>query len=124
MEKVRNDILLLAGILLIAFLIGIIPRLLEGKEPAVVCVVQDGRVLERYALSEDRTVSISCPDEGYNLLMISNGKAVVSDANCPDKICVRHRAISLNGESIICLPHKLVIQIESKEEGAPDALTY
>ena len=33
-------------------------------------------------------------------------------------------AISKNGESIICLPHKLVIQIVAKEESELDAITY
>ncbi|MDE7048341.1 MAG: NusG domain II-containing protein, partial [Lachnospiraceae bacterium] len=38
--------------------------------------------------------------------------------------CMRQRQISRNGENIICLPHKLVIQTESDKEGAPDAVTY
>ena len=54
--------------------------------------------------------------------MISNKMASVSDADCPDRLCVRQKAISRKGESIICLPHKLVILIESMEEGDVDAI--
>ena len=63
-------------------------------------------------------------EDEYNLLMISDGTAFVSDADCPDKLCVKQRAISRNGESIICLPHKLVIRIVAKEESRLDAVTY
>lgn len=124
MNKIRNDIFLVAGILFAAVLLGVIPHFFYKREPAWVCVIRDGQVLEQYALWEDKTVSISDREYGYNVLVIRHGEVSVSDADCPDKICVRHKAISLNGESIICLPHKLVIQIKSKEEDAPDAFTY
>ena len=51
---------------------------------------------------------------GKNILVIKNGSAYVSEADCPDKICTAHRAISKTGESIVCLPHKLVLTIESE----------
>ena len=70
------------------------------------------------------SVFIPWGDENYNLLFISGGEVSVFDADCPDGLCVKARNISKSGESIICLPHKLVIQIESKEEGALDAVTY
>lgn len=124
MKKIQKDILLLLGILLAAFGLWLIPVLLNKDVPAMVSVLQDGRTLGLYPLTEDRTVSIPYGEEHYNLLLISGGKAVVSDADCPDRLCVSQRAISRKGESIICLPHRLVIQIESKEESDLDAVTY
>ena len=35
----------------------------------------------------------------------------MKDANCPDKICEGHQKISYKGETIVCLPHKVVIEI-------------
>lgn len=102
----------------------LIPIFLNKDAPAVVRVIQNGQEIASYPLSEDRTVTIPYEDENYNLLFISSGEASVSDADCPDGLCVRARSISRNGESIICLPHKLVIQIESKEESDLDAVTY
>jgi hypothetical protein len=51
-----------------------------------------------------------------NTLVIEGGRARIEAADCPDKLCVKQRAISKAGESIICLPHKLVIRI-SRESG-------
>lgn len=59
----------------------------------------------------------SCPsDSAYNLLCIAEGKIWMEEADCRDQICVRHKPISGNRESIICLPHKLVIELTSDSE--------
>ncbi|GFI04934.1 MAG: NusG domain II-containing protein [Lachnospiraceae bacterium] len=124
MKNVKKDLILLGGILLTAFVIWLIPMLLNNGAPAVIRVFQDGHEIGTYSVLEDQTIAIPYEEENYNLLLISGGQVSVSDADCPDGLCVRHRAIERNGESIICLPHKLVIQIESKEESDLDAVTY
>ena len=50
--------------------------------------------------------------KGTNTLVIENGMAYVTDADCPDQVCIRMGKISKTGENIVCLPHKLVIQVE------------
>lgn len=118
------DILLLAGILLAALLIWMSSQLINHGRADSVFVLQDGEVIASYPLSEDRTAIISYGENEYNLLMISDEAVFVSDADCPDRLCVSQKAISRKGESIICLPHKLVIVIDSEEEGEVDAIVY
>ena len=127
MDKIKKDTILIGGILLTAFLFWLIPLLLNRinrKSPAAVSVYQDGQLLASYPLTDDLTEAIPWEENGYNLLLIENGAASVTDATCPDQLCMRQRAISKNGESIICLPHRLVLQIEGEEEGDLDAVTY
>lgn len=95
----------------------------RGKADMVV-VYQNGREISRYPLTGNETITIPFDGQGYNLLMISDGTASVSDADCPDRLCVNQRNIFQKGESIICLPHKLVITIDSDKEGELDAVTY
>lgn len=90
----------------------------------MVVVYQDGREISRYPLTVDETITIPYGEQEYNLLMISGGAASVSDADCPDRLCVSQREIFQKGESIICLPHKLVITIDSDKEGELDVVTY
>jgi hypothetical protein len=59
--------------------------------------------------------------QGDSLLEISEGKVHMIDSACPDKLCVRTGWISRPGESIVCLPNKVVIEIVSGE-GGPDAV--
>ncbi len=66
-----------------------------------------------------------CPsDTAYNLLCIAEGEIWMEAADCRDQICVHHKSISGNRESIICLPHKLVIELtcDSKDEVTLDGM--
>ena len=65
----------------------------------------------RYDLNTDTTKEIQTA-KGINILEIKNGMAHVTDADCPDQVCIRMGKISKTGENIVCLPHKLVIQVE------------
>lgn len=92
----------------------------------------DGRAA-RYCLLFYSEAGVSCewydavPDPasevpagtGYNLLAVSGSGVFMEAADCRDQICVRHRLISGGGESIICLPHRLVVEIT----GGADAET-
>lgn len=119
----KKDVIFIMCVLAAAFIIRVIFCLFNETREGSVAVFQNGQEIGRYMLDEDNIYIIPY-GEGYNLLMISNGEAYVSDADCPDGLCIRQRAISKGGESIICLPHKLVIQVVSKEEGELDTVTY
>lgn len=91
----------------------------EGGE-AVVTI--DGEEYGRYSLSEDQEIPILIDGEQTNLLMIEDGKADMVEADCPDQICVNHRAVSKEHETIVCLPNKVVVEIEGGEEADLDAV--
>lgn len=118
----RRDLILLLAVLVIG-LIGIVilytrPAALNGE----VEVAVDGEVVMTLPLSEDTEVTIEGVDGGENLLVIQDGKAKIESASCPDGICVRHYAISRDGESIICLPNRVVVTIRGGEKGDVDAV--
>lgn len=125
-QKLKGDLIIVGIIIVLAvvfFLINLI-RDRQSSGEGNVLVVRDGRVVESYPLSEDITVTLWDEERThYNLLMIKDGSAEISDANCPDKICVRSRAIARDGESIICLPHRLVLSVHSERERDMDAVT-
>ena len=70
----------------------------------------DGKTVKTLSLDKDDEYVFES-DKGYNIVEIKDGEVSVKEADCPDKICVNHKKISNVGESIICLPHKLVIEI-------------
>lgn len=70
----------------------------------------DGNVVEEFPVDEDKSYEV-ITDAGTNLVLIEKGRVYVKEADCPDKVCVNHNPISSSGETIICLPHKLVIEI-------------
>ncbi len=115
-RKIRNDIILAVAIVLIAT-VGLLLFVLTKEEGSTVAVKIDGVVTDTYPLSENIEVLIKTGenDENINVLTIEDGKASISEADCPDKICVETRAVSFVGETIVCLPHKLVIEITNEK---------
>ena len=92
-------------------------------DSAYVEVKIDGEIYGTYPLDEDIRERIESADGGYNILVISDGKASIEKANCPDKICVNHRAIHYSGDSVVCLPHKLTVTVVGGQEDEIDAST-
>ena len=110
--KLINDIILIAAVLLIAA-IGLAAYLIFAKNGERVVVTLDGEHYADYPLDEDISLTINAKDGvGTNLLVISDGRAYVTEASCPDLICVNHRPIWREGEAIVCLPNKVVVSIE------------
>ena len=65
-------------------------------------------------LSKDSTTVVST-ELGTNLVVVENGTVRVSEADCPNHDCVDQGAISKAGQQIVCLPHKLTIDISDRE---------
>ena len=120
-RKFRNDVIFIVALLLIVMLAGLAIYVLRGEGNAVTVTV-DGKPLATYSLSEDRTVEIRTGEDNgeLNLLIIKDGKAYVETATCPDGICAAHKPISRDGESIVCLPHKVVITVTQADGEGPD----
>ena len=79
----------------------------------------DGAFFGEYSLSSDREVEIRSKN-GTNRLVIKDGRASVSEASCPDGICSSHRPVSRVGESIVCLPNKVVVTVAGEKEDKVD----
>jgi len=48
---------------------------------------------------------------GICVMVIDGTKVYMESADCPNQICVHHSSISHKGETIICLPNRVVIEI-------------
>ena len=120
-RKFKNDLIFIAILLAVVTVAGLAIFFLRGEGSAVKVEV-DGTVIGTYALSLDREVEIITGENGEerNVLVIRDGKASVSSATCPDGICAAHKPISREGESIVCLPHRVVITVIGGGENQPD----
>ncbi len=108
-KKIKNDIFLILGILIFALILLIVFKA-NQKDGKFVKITIDGNHIISYNL-EDTVKTDILDGENTNILVIENGEAYIKEADCPDKICVSHRKISHTGETIVCLPHKVVVEI-------------
>ena len=74
-------------------------------------VTQNGETVGLYPLDEDQTLRFDSDNGGYNIVVISGGTVRVSQASCPDQVCVRKGATDQTHDPIACLPNKLVVQV-------------
>lgn len=120
MEFKKKDGILILTILCIAVLTILVHVFIGGKGASKAIVKVNGEIQGVYSLSEDQEIEIN---HGTNILQLKNGKADMIEADCPDQLCVHQKKISMNHESIICLPNRVVVEIESSENSEYDAVT-
>lgn len=121
----KNDVILIGIILVLAVLAYVGIRFYQRTytTDAVAVVTVEEKEYGRFPLNQDVTQRIELPDGSYNVLVIKDGKADVTEASCPDGICVNHRAVSMQKETIVCLPNEVVVEIENGEESDVDSMT-
>ena len=89
-----------------------------GSAPSPVArITRDGVLLEEIDLETvDQPWSFTLEDgSGTNTVQVEQGRIRISEADCPDQVCVNRGWISDSTVPIICLPHKLMIEIVGGE---------
>lgn len=115
--RARNDVILIIALLLAAGIAFVYLFVFRGKGNLVKITV-DGELYGTYDLSSDISQDIRSGKNGQELnrFVISDGKVYMEHASCPDGICVSHRAIFRDGESIVCLPNRVVITVVTEDK--------
>lgn len=115
-KKLCSDIILVAVLLVIGLSVLLI-TFLTREDGAMAVVYVDTVKVAEYPLSVDGVYYLN---DGTNTLVIEDGEAYMRDATCPDKYsgngCVNTGRISYVGESIICLPNKIIVEIVGEGE--------
>ncbi len=119
----KSDIILILSLFLAGLLLLVCYFIGGGPAKSVVINV-DGRTKARYDINTNRTVVVNGYDGGMNIVTIAGGEVYVSEADCPDKVCMNMGHIKHTNQSIVCMPHRVMVYIDGKAgEDTPDAYT-
>ena len=112
----KKDIILGIGIITVALLMLLFMQINRGEEGDRIQVTLDGKVYGTYSLEKDQVIEI---EEGslYNKIRVEDGKVYMEEANCPDGYCEEQGKISRHTQTIVCLPHKLVVEVLESDNG-------
>jgi len=120
----RNDIILTTIFLITAILFFAGYNLFFHEKGNYVQVMADGKVVNSLPLNTDITITINGYNNGENVLQIKDGYASIIESDCPDRLCQKQKKIRYNGETLVCLPHKVVVSVISQEETGIDGIAY
>ena len=108
---IKKADLIMAIAVLSVFLIVIGAFFLFGRPGGRAVVTSNGEVVATLPLNNDGEYTCS-GDLGTNKIVVKDGEVFVESADCRDQICVNHIAVSKEGEIIVCLPHKLIVEVK------------
>ena len=108
--KLWDGLVVLAVIALAAAALTVWP---SGSDNALTAVVTaDGQELDRFAPAELAAGPRTYTHNSYTLTVAAEGDGLrVSEADCPTQDCVHTGTISRGGQSIVCLPARIIIQL-------------
>ena len=102
----KGDIIIIISVL--ALIIASSALFFFGKDGGrTVTVKENNEVVYKGSLYENKVIELK-----GNTVEIKDGAVTVTNADCKNRICVNHAAITEKGESIICLPNKVITEIE------------
>lgn len=115
--RLKRDIILVLSMVIIAAAAFLIINFAVKKDGSYAVIKVDGKVIKTLALnSGETTIEVNGYQGGVNKVVINDGKVSMTEADCPDELCVKTGKISRVGETIVCLPHRVVVEIK----GSPD----
>lgn len=115
----KRDIVVCGGILIVAA--ALYAGFRPGETGGYAVVKINGEEAYRLPLQNNTQIEIK-QQEQFNTVVIENGFAYISEASCPDKLCVKQPKISKNNELIVCLPNKVVMEIENGQKREVDGV--
>ena len=117
----KKDLILICSVLVLAAAFWLVPRAVglfgNSKEQKLRNTVS-GEEYGSYSLEEDQVIKVG----DTNVCEIKDKKVSMISADCPDQLCIHQRTIQLQGETIVCLPNKVVLEITGTRQTDQEAL--
>lgn len=117
----RNDLILIGAVLIICIAVFAFIHFTQ-KEGSKVMITIDGKLYDTLDLQKDTELTIKLDNGAFNTFKITNGYVDMIGASCPDKLCVKHKGIHYDHETIVCLPNRVVLEIVGGDENEVDMI--
>jgi len=104
-------------------------RILMGNSRDRLAIIEmDGEIIDTIYLEQNKIaqeIRIDAGDGKYNVILVGYDYIEILESNCPDQVCVGWGRIRYTGQTIVCLPFRIVVRIVGRTEQAPvDDITW
>ena len=107
----KRDLIIIALLLACGGMLYLVSQVSLGGEASTVVVTLDGTEVLRRPLAMEDTYEIAQEDGSVNIIAVENGAVYMKEANCRDGLCIRQGKMKNGAKTIVCLPHKIVVQL-------------
>ncbi len=123
-KPTRADVFLIVSVLLISITLILLFSVLNSEKTTGFEITVDGRLYSSYSFSDlkDGDFIVVKTEYGYNKFLYENKSISCVETDCKDKLEIRAGKIKKANELLVCIPHKLTVQITGKMD--IDAISY
>ncbi len=118
----KRDIILIISLLLVGVIALLIWHFIYSVDGKFVSVEQRGNLIGTYPLNEDKEIEIEHRGQVVNKIIIEDGYCYMENAECPDHLCIKQGKIEKIGQTIVCLPNKVVVTVISDSDTEYDSI--
>ncbi len=118
----KRDIILIIVLLLVGIVTLIIWHFLYNETGNKVTVEQRGEEIGTFPLNKDTDIPIEYKGEEVNYLVIEDGYCYMKEAECPDHLCIKQGKIDKVGQTIVCMPNRVVVTVVGDDTSGLDSV--
>lgn len=118
----KRDIILIIALLLVGIVTLIIWHFLYNETGNKVTVEQRGEEIGTFPLNNDTEIPIEYKGEEVNFLVIEDGYCYMKEAECPDHLCIKQGKIDKVGQTIVCMPNRVVVTVVGGDTSGLDSV--
>ncbi len=115
----KKDWIFIVGLLVISMGLYVFTKSEQKETGTEIVITVDGKEYGRYPIEKNQDILVK-NERGTNRIKIKDGIVWMEEADCPDKYCVSKGKIKKTKQTIVCLPHKLVVEVVNNQEKQTD----
>ena len=116
----KKELTFIIGIVMFALILWGGMYLTRRGHYGTIRITVNGEEYGTYSLAKNQVLKIN----DTNVCEIKNGEVRMTDADCPDHLCMKQKAVDSTGGTIVCLPNKVVIEGEKGDSSEEEALEF
>ena len=118
----KRDVILIIALLLVGVITLVIWHFVYSISGNFITVEHRDNIIGTYPLNVDKEIEIEHRGQIVNKIIIEDGYCYMEKAECPDHLCIKQGKIDKVGQTIVCLPNRVVVTVTSDSDAKYDSI--
>ena len=118
----KRDIILIVSLLVVGIIALVIWHFVYSVDGKYVTIEQRDNLIGIYPLNVDKEIEIEHRGEVVNKIVIEDGYCYMKEAKCPDHLCIKQGKVNKSGQTIVCLPNRVVVTVVDSDSSDYDSI--